>query len=652
MYQYPYGNAQQLNLDWLMEQWQTVKQSIDGSLQGEIDRVEAAMTDLLNARDAAVAAAGAANTSAGAAAASAQAAAADAATATAQAAAANTARSNAAQAANNAQQYAGNAQTQAAAAQNAAGQAAASANQAAADASGAHDDAVAASGSAVNAAASAAGALQNFQLSDAARQAAQAAEQDAEAAATLLQPPATSADIGKALIVKTVGGGTVTGYELGESGGGTPAIVNSIEDVSVASFDDGTVNPVQQIVVDIEPVQAGSGDPAPDNVRPITGWTGANVKRTGKNMVDIPSWFTALGISYTVDNDGWITADALGPSYFNPYSFGKTITGSLLFLIKPETTTTNLRVSVMQGSQAVAETPANNPSSSKIENRSFDRFKLNWSVIGTATFKLMIVPETTIDDTDVSPFNGSTYPITFPSEAGTVYGGTLTNLGTDEWKLRVEKVKIVEDGTSNWSSGNTTNNWRWSRPLTVPTITPTTQAQAAESISDKFVSLLNVYSDGVNSVGFFARDTTMWVRFGSDSTLTTNEAVKAWFTNNPTEFVYPLATPVEYTITTADVITLLSGYNNIWSDTGNINLLQYYADSKKYIDEQDALVKALIAPVLDDMIADTALTANDFRIVDNILYRITAPVATGAALTPNTNCTATTIGAILKTLLT
>ena len=180
MYQYPYGNAQQLNLDWLMEQWQEVKQSIDGSLQGEIDRVEAAITDLLAARDAAVAAAGAANTSAGAAAQSAQAAAADAATATAQAAAATQERVNAAQAANNAQSYAGNAQTQAAAAQNAAGQAAASASKAAADASDAHDDALAASGSAVNAAASAAGALQNFQLSDAARQAAQDAAQDAQ----------------------------------------------------------------------------------------------------------------------------------------------------------------------------------------------------------------------------------------------------------------------------------------------------------------------------------------------------------------------------------------------------------------------------------------------------------------------------------------
>jgi len=70
-------------------------------------------------------------------------------------------------------------------------------------------------------------------------------------------------------------------------------------------------------------------------------------------------------------------------------------------------------------------------------------------------------------------------------------------------------------------------------------------------------------------------------------------------------------------------------------------------------DTVDSLMNAItiIAPVLDSMVADTALEANDFRIVDNTLYRITTPVASGATLTPNTNCTATTIAEILKSLL-
>lgn len=63
MYKYPYGNMQQLNLDWFLAEWENFKQEadealggIDGALQAEIERVEAAMTDLYAARDAAIAA--------------------------------------------------------------------------------------------------------------------------------------------------------------------------------------------------------------------------------------------------------------------------------------------------------------------------------------------------------------------------------------------------------------------------------------------------------------------------------------------------------------------------------------------------------------------------------------------------------------------
>ena len=44
--------------------------------------------------------------------------------------------------------------------------------------------------------------------------------------------------------------------------------------------------PVQNLVVQIEPVQEGSGDPSPDNVRAISGWTGAKVTGAGKNLLN------------------------------------------------------------------------------------------------------------------------------------------------------------------------------------------------------------------------------------------------------------------------------------------------------------------------------------------------------------------------------
>ena len=43
---------------------------------------------------------------------------------------------------------------------------------------------------------------------------------------------------------------------------------------------------LRKLEVAVEPVQSGTGDPSPTNLRPITGWTGCNVSHTGKNLLD------------------------------------------------------------------------------------------------------------------------------------------------------------------------------------------------------------------------------------------------------------------------------------------------------------------------------------------------------------------------------
>lgn len=65
----------------------------------------------------------------------------------------------------------------------------------------------------------------------------------------------------------------------------------------VASFDDGAGNvPVKELLVNIEPVQEGEGDPSPDNVRPIKGWTGVTVTANGDaQTID---WATEAGTVY------------------------------------------------------------------------------------------------------------------------------------------------------------------------------------------------------------------------------------------------------------------------------------------------------------------------------------------------------------------
>lgn len=103
---------------------------------------------------------------------------------------------------------------------------------------------------------------------------------DLKSAVNKLTPAATDADVGKALIVKTVDPttGKPSAYEYGEAGGGGAPAIYDTASGAIASFDDGADGmPLKSLTVNVEPVQSGSGDPSPTNVRPISGWTGANV---------------------------------------------------------------------------------------------------------------------------------------------------------------------------------------------------------------------------------------------------------------------------------------------------------------------------------------------------------------------------------------
>ena len=55
---------------------------------------------------------------------------------------------------------------------------------------------------------------------------------------------------------------------------------------SIVNFDNGADNiPVKELNVKILPNQSGTGDPSPTNIRPISGWTGLEGQRTGKNLI-------------------------------------------------------------------------------------------------------------------------------------------------------------------------------------------------------------------------------------------------------------------------------------------------------------------------------------------------------------------------------
>lgn len=189
---------------------------------------------------------------------------------------------------------------------------------------------------------------------------------------------------------------------------------------AISSFDDGTDNPLKELKVSIVPVQSGSGDPSPSNPRAISGWTGANVKVTGINILDLSSEFDRLNVNYTVDSEGWYTVpNVTTPNlYTSRIMIGRIITGSVLIVVHSDTQPTSFGVRMFDDTTVKAQT------TSKSQNITFDRLGFNWgnTTAGTlAKFKIMVVDNPTIGD-EVIPYNGTTTPI---SLGQTVYGGEL-----------------------------------------------------------------------------------------------------------------------------------------------------------------------------------------------------------------------------------
>lgn len=57
--------------------------------------------------------------------------------------------------------------------------------------------------------------------------------------------------------------------------------------VALATFTDGANDvPIKSCVVNIKPIQEGTGDPSPDNVRPITGWTRCTISHSGSDTTN------------------------------------------------------------------------------------------------------------------------------------------------------------------------------------------------------------------------------------------------------------------------------------------------------------------------------------------------------------------------------
>lgn len=368
-----------------------------------------------------------------------------------------------------------------------------------------------------------------------------------------------------------------------------PIIINSASG-ALATISDGADDmPMTSVAVNIAPLQSGSGDPSPDNVRPISGWTAANVTRTGKNLANPieGNIYSEQQCTRQLINNGIVitsTANYGRVGFSIPVKSGETYTVSFKAKCTDEIIRIGLSNNAIWGNTygtIVAPSQITNvlTSYSKTITANTDIVYLECYVGSSG--RILTIEDIQLElgstATDYEPYTANTYSITFPTEAGTVYGGTLDVVkGT----LTVDRA-MVDLGTLDWRWDSTYEFWRTDQ-LNSIIKKSSGSSVVTGSICEEYKAFgYNELQVDKTIIGFAVATTgRVAVRNGSTTNMPTND------------MCYELATPTTYTLTPTEIKTLL-GVNNVWADAGTVDV-QYPADTKLYIDGKTAELQALV----------------------------------------------------------
>lgn len=333
------------------------------------------------------------------------------------------------------------------------------------------------------------------------------------------------------------------------------------------TFETDVAKALTQCKVNFTPVQSGSGDPSPTNVRPITGWTGLRIWQYPENKLNITrsEGQDSNGVTFTPIKDGnnvvrsvRIKGEKTGANVFYNLNYA---VGTLSFPVG------SYKVSGYSSICSFRVYAIKNGSETKIyDSASQSEFTVTsemtqvWMRIQVTGDVGQVVDETVYPIVISSDATLNTIPVVFPAEAGTVYGGNLdltTGVLTVDWKM------FALNDADSWVDGATYFSY-------------TGHDRGDRKTGESYSLVCSAFPAAQKSSG------TAYIRWGgataynillapNGSGLTISD-VKSMATNGDIVIAYPLATPQTYQLT-AQQITALVGDNVLWSDAnGNLEV--------------------------------------------------------------------------------
>lgn len=364
----------------------------------------------------------------------------------------------------------------------------------------------------------------------------------------------------------------------------------SLSKAQLQHFTDGSATQALDLVADIIPVQAGSGDPSPTNVRTISGYSSISARSNGKNFLPLTlaavkacntsgTWsgnsYTRYGctLTFNTDENGYITSisrtgkpDSVFTITFSDYS------NYTYFLPAGDYTLTGgknnheqIAVSRMvDGTSTRYGTDTGSGLNFTATASLVNIFMAIYTTVSTTseTYYPMIRLAADVDPA-FKPYIDNTATL---SLGRTIYGGSADFTTGAE----TETLDAIDLGDLTWQKAT------WAEtPVFISSAVSDFAAPAEGSVPDaicekyKPVSRNTLYYDGsVDNAFCISTGKNIVIR---DSVLGEGDATAFTTAVNGVKLVAELATPNTYTTTPAQ-LSLLQGENNVSATSGPITL--------------------------------------------------------------------------------
>lgn len=359
-----------------------------------------------------------------------------------------------------------------------------------------------------------------------------------------------------------------------------------------------------------EPTQEGTGDPSPENVRPIKGRDSVTVKVTGKNLVDVDTAFAMTGEALTISNGhikgttsngsariGYLLQNAPAARYIASVAGGAKDVG------------TEIRVYIWKDGKfgdLVAQ--------KTYQYRGGKAITIAFSADGKSDYAVWFRPNAAVDfdfydvqlelgstGTAYSPYTGQTATLTLPT---TIYGGTVdavtavTGEGQETWKL------VTLDGTEKWETwGVNKNNAAVTGFYTyaINDYDPSSDKILCSAMPYKNIDVLGGRNEGIgfaNALNQGSRYIIYSVKTAMLSDTSDDKSAVAslksylaaqYAAGTPVQIAYKLAEPVQFTATGTQPISALSGVNTVLTDADSATVTGRADPIKRITDLEDAV---------------------------------------------------------------